>query len=155
MWNATTSDFVKQLVLSHREEYPYYVAHTISNTSGNYDVVTVRIYFSANEVKANGLYSYVVPAGSFFYDVVTSNYNDRANNSPRLSTRQFSGTLNISQYEFVYTNAVSQSYTIQPDILAERGLTNETFQGFSFVFVGVVLVAFFSAWFQRRRSSII
>lgn len=154
MWSATTESYVKQLVLTMRKEYPYYVAHTISGTSGN-DTVTTKVYFSTEKIATTGLYSYNMPSGSVCYDLVTGNYSDRYDNVARVSTNAFSGNLNINRWEFVYTNAEFQSYTIQPDITAERGLTNETFQGFGFVLVGAMLVVFFSGWFTRRRNALI
>lgn len=155
MWNTATENYVKQLVLTMKKEYPYYVAHTISNVSSGNDVVTTRVYFSSAPIEAKGLYSYFLPVNSIRYDLITSNYSDRYTNGARISTSSFNGTLTLNQYEFVYTNAEFTGSTIQPDLTAERGLTNETFQGFSFVLVGAMLVVFFSRWFTRHRNSFI
>lgn len=154
MWNAQTSEYVKDLVLTMKKEYPYYVAYTVSNTTGN-DAITTYVYFSKSKITANGLHSYVIPVQSICYSLRTGNYSDRYDNYPRIETKTYSGTININPYEFIYTNAVSLSGTLQPDVTAERGLTNETFQAFSLILVGVLFVVFFSNWFTRRRNSII
>ena len=55
MWTDVSTNYVKDLVLSNHNEYPYYMAQTVTTvgSSGtNYNAVTIKVYFSKEHIKA-------------------------------------------------------------------------------------------------------
>lgn len=150
MWNDSYRDYVKQLVLSNRNEYPYYIAHTCTywgiNNSGSYP--TFKVYFSKEPFTASGLYSYVCPSDTVVYSVVGGSANTNYHNA-RVSTSSYNGTLKIDEYEFVYTNAEFTGSTIQPDILASADISQSHFDGVSLILLAVLLASVVAKLIKR------
>lgn len=140
MWSDIYTNYVKQLVISNRGEYPYYLAVTNTNIGigSNYDSPAFYVYFSKEPIKATGLYNYVLPSDSIRYTVIGANANSNYH-SQRVTTSAFSGNLAVNNYEFVYTNAEFTGNTIQPDILATNNVKEGTFQGFCWLLFVLLL----------------
>ncbi len=140
MWNESYKQYVKDLVLSNRGEYPYYLAVTNTYIGNGYNTEypAFKVYFSKEPITASGLYSYKLPADSIVYTVIGSNANDNYH-SKRVTTSTASGNLDINNYEFVYTNAEFTGNTIQPDIMATNNVKEGTFQGFAWLLFVLLL----------------
>lgn len=61
MWSDSYRDYVKQLVITNRDEYPYYIAHTCSywGISNSSSYPSFKVYLSKEPITASGLYNYV------------------------------------------------------------------------------------------------
>lgn len=140
MWNDSYRDYVKQLVLTNKGEYPYYVAHTITNISagGSYNNPTFKVYLSKEPIKANGPYSFVLPSDSVCYSVIGSNSNSNYHNK-RVTATTANGTITIDNYEFIYTNAEFESYSVHPDVLLTDSVSQTHFDGFGVAILIVLL----------------
>lgn len=140
MWSDSYRDYVKQLVISNRNEYPYYIAHTCTywGVSSSASYPAFKVYFSKEPITANGLYSYVCPTDTVVYSVIGSNANSNYHTS-RVSTSKYSGALNIDNYEFVYTNAEFTGATVQPDVLASTDIQQSHFDGVSLILLVILL----------------
>lgn len=142
MWSDSYRDYVLQLVESNRGEYPYYIAHTctywgINNTSS---LPAFKVYFSKQPITATGLYSYVLPSDSMVYSVVGGSANNNYH-SQRVTTSQYSGRLDVDNFEFIYSNAEYSSNSIQPDILATNNVSQAHFDGVSLILLIVLLTS--------------
>lgn len=140
MWSDVNKDYVKQLVLTNREEYPYYVAHTCTywgiNNSSSYP--TFKVYFSKEPIKSSDIYNYTFTGETMVYNVVSNNANSNYHNQ-RVTTSTYTGNLKIDNYEFVYSNAEYSTRTIQPDITATENISRAEYQGVNLIFLAVVL----------------
>jgi len=142
MWSDSYRDYVKTLVESNRDTYPYYVAHTCTywGVSSSSAYPSFKIYFSKEPITANGLYTYIFKDTAVVYSVVGGNANSNYHNN-RVSTSSFTGSLKIDDYEFVYTNAEFTGQSIQPDLLSTTNVTQSHFDGFGVVLLIVLLVS--------------
>lgn len=129
MFSTAQEQYLKSLVPTMVDAgYPYYIAYTYTNTnnSGWGYTATPDLYvvFSKQPITANGGYSYTVPANSVRYVIRTGNYSssNTANNSSRVLTETFSGSLSVDVYEHIYTNAEFAGVALQPDFGYESGV---------------------------------
>lgn len=140
MWSDSYRDYVKALVLTNRDEYPYYVAHTCSyfGSVSSYNYPSFKVYFSKKPITASSLYSYVLQDDSVVYSVIGSSANNNAH-AQRVTVNNIGGTINIDTYEFVYSNAEYSSESIQPDITVSEGVNQVEFQAVSLVLLCFLL----------------
>lgn len=150
MWSDSYRDYVKQLVITNRDEYPYYIAHTCTywGISNSYSYPSFKVYLSKKPITANGLYNYVLPSDTLVYSVIGGNANGNYH-SDRVTTTVTKGNLAIDEYEFVYSNAEYTTATVQPDILASTDVSQSHFDGVSLVIL-IVLLASIVFKFIRR-----
>lgn len=150
MWSEVNKDYVVDLIKTHEKEYPYYVAFTNTNVDGGYNtqVPSFYVYLSKEPIKHVDLYSFEI-SDSIVYEVYSSNASI-THQQQRVNIFTFSGTLYIDVYEFIYTNAESESYTIQPDVL----LTNDyvTQNHFDAVSIIMLIVVFGSVFYKLIRG---
>lgn len=140
MWNDSNRDYLKQLILTNRKEYPYYVAHTCTywDVSNSNALPAFKVYFSKEPITASSLYNYKISANSLCYSVVASNANKNYHNM-RLTAAPYSGNLTINDYEFIYTNAEYSAVTVQPDILATNTVESSHFDAVSLIIICILL----------------
>lgn len=150
MWSAINSEYVKQLVLSNQDEYPYYMAHTVTNlgTGSNSNTVTFKVYFSKEPITASGLYNYVLPSDSVLYSVCANTASSNYYNA-RVSTSAAGGNVAVNSYEFIYTNAEFSGNSIQPDITATAAVTQSHFDGFGVLLACILLSTVFYRLIRR------
>lgn len=145
MWSEVNSEYVKQLVLTNYKEYPYYVAHTVTyiDTISSYNSPTVKVYFSKEPITINNSYSFTLPSNSICYDIIGGN-GSRNSQSARVSISNASGRININQYEFVYTNAETETqvYCVHPDVIETKQLTQSHFDAGCVIILMVMLATF-------------
>lgn len=146
MWSDVNTNYVKSLVLSNYKEYPYYVAQTVTyidGSSSTYNSPTVKVYFSKEPITVNSAYSYTLPADSICYNIIGGNGN-RNSKDARISVTNVNGRININKYEFVYTNAETQTqaYTIHPDIIATNELKQSHFDAGCILILIIMLATF-------------
>ena len=151
MFSTAQNDYLKSLVPVMRQQgYRYYVAYSDNDRSNNYDP-DLYVIFSKDKITANSLYSYIVPAGSVRYSIITSNtsYN---NTAYRVITASVgASTVSVDRYEHIYSNAAPATDTVQlqPDIL----YTGEVYVRETVSAVGIVLViGLFVSWFWKFFS---
>lgn len=150
MWSDSYRDYVKQLVISNREEYPYYIAHTCTYWGGtSYDQPNFKVYFSKEPITATSLYSYTLAADSICYSVIGSNGNTNYH-SARTTVSNVSGNVTVNNYEFIYSNAEYSTNSIQPDILATNNVTRVDYQGISAIIITVLLGVIVFNMFRGR-----
>lgn len=140
MWSDSYRDYVEKIVKTNLDEYPYYVAHTctywdLANSSA---YPAFKVYLSKEKITSTGLYTYQLPADSICYNVVGGNAN-RTYHDERITITSASGRLTVDEYEFLYTNAESNSYTVQPDILSTTEVTKSHFDGLGLCILIVLL----------------
>lgn len=140
MWSDSNRDYVKQLVLTNREEYPYYVAHTCTywDVTNSSTLPSFKVYFSKEPITASSQYDYKIPANSLCYSVVSGNANKNYHNM-RVSATAYSGNLSINNYEFVYSNAEYSAVTVQPDVTVSDSISRADYQGVSFFIIAILL----------------
>ena len=144
MWSDINTNYVKDLVLSNRNEYPYYMAQTVTTvgTSGsNYNAVTIKVYFSKEPITSTNGYTYKLPAGSICYSIIGANGSNYSQNQ-RVTVSNVSGNITVAQYEFIYTNADMQTYTMHPDVTATNAVTQSHFDGASILILILLLANF-------------
>lgn len=140
MWSDSNRDYVKQLVLTNREEYPYYVAHTCTywDVTNSSSLPAFKVYFSKEPIIASSLYDYKISANSLCYSVVSSNANKNYHNM-RVTATAYSGNLSINEYEFIYSNAEYSAVTVQPDVTVTDSVSRADYQGVNFIIIAVLL----------------
>ncbi len=156
MFSATQIEIVETLVPTMLSEgYTHYVAYTNTNTS-NWSNTEPDIYiiFSNEEITATSSYSYNIPSGSVRCVVRSSNYssNNSAVNTDRVVLEDYnSTTLNVDEYEHIYTNAVFTGMSIQPDILQE-GRANTIYDTYNSVILTAILffIVIWEMWKVRK-----
>lgn len=135
MFTAQELEYVKALVETMRGRgYDYYIARTVTENNNAYDF---EVVFSDKEITANGLYSYSGCSGVIYRVDSSSGLN---NYDSKVQVSSFSGSYTVPQREFVYSNAVFQGGTIQPDLRELGGKASEGTQAGFFVSVLLVLV---------------
>lgn len=146
-------DFAKNIV-NGDNGYDYYLLYSNSNISGSYwyDEPSAYLVVSDKPIVANSRYNYSVSGNSATYSIITNNASDRYK-SERISvtTASHSKTVDINNYEFVYTNAEFESVAVQPDFNATRSVTAPQFQGFSLIIGGAILLALITRMFKWGR----
>lgn len=143
MWSDSYRDYVKSLVESNRDDYPYYVAHTCTywGVSSSSAYPSFKVYFSKKPITADDLYTYVFEDTAMVYSVIGSNANSNYHDS-RVSVGYLSGNkLKVDNFEFIYSNAEYKTVSIQPDILETSGVSQSHFDGFGVVLLVVLLAA--------------
>lgn len=153
MFNTAQIEYVKSLVPTMRKSgYDYYIAYT-DTVRDSSNPVDLYILFSKDEITANSLYSYSVPAGSVTYRVITNNasFSSSSNKDSRVNVSAFTGnSLNIDSFEHVYSNAKYSGYSLQPDITKGNEVqVNATLQACSIVIAGALLFNIIFSWFKR------
>lgn len=140
MWSEVNKEYVKELVISNRNEYPYYLAVTSTNYSSysDYNHASFKVYFSKKPIKADGLYNYVFEDSAVVYSVISNNASSNSLD-PRVQTTSYRGNLAINKYEFVYTNAEFKTESIQPDILSTNLVSQSHFDGVSLILICIFL----------------
>lgn len=140
MWSEVNKEYVKELIITNRNEYPYYVATTCTywGSYSDYNRPAFKVYFSKEPITANGLYNFVFKDPAVVYSVISNNANTNSNNA-RVQIGSFSGSLNVDEYEFVYTNAQFNTVSIQPDILSTNLVTQSHFDGVSLILITILL----------------
>ena len=150
MFTAVENEYLRSLVMTmSKKGYNHYLAYTVTDETGN-NTADMMIYFSKTKITGNGLYSYSVPTGSLRYRVDSNGYSQTTNTAARVQVSSAGGTVNIQQYEFVYTNAEYAGTSIQPDIKKLNG--GETFENVQAIgiLLGVVILTFV-LWKLLRR----
>lgn len=140
MLNDSTLQYCKQLIETMRGDYPYYLLYTNTNVeyTSSYDLPTCYLLFSKKPITANNRYNYSVDS-PVCYAIKNSNAS-YSFPTERVSVISHNSTVVIPQYEFVYTNAVFESYSIQPDITANNQVKNYEYQGFAML-IALILVS--------------
>lgn len=143
MWNASYESYVKQLVLSNKNEYPYYIAHTCTywNTTNSSALPAFKVYFSKEPISATGEYTYVFKGDTVCYSVVGGNATNNYHNERVQISNVNNNNLYINDYEFIYTNAEFSSYSVHPDVMATSNVTSSHFDGVSLILIVILLVA--------------
>lgn len=153
MFSTAQIEYVKSLVPTMRKNgYDYYIAYT-DTVRDSSNPVDLYILFSKDEITANSLYSYSVPAGSVTYRLITNNASSSSssNKDPRVSVSTFTGnSLNVDSFEHVYSNAKYSGYSLQPDITKGNEVQlNATLQACSIVVTCALLFSVFLSFFKR------
>ena len=140
MWSEVNKEYVEELILTNRSEYPYYVATTCTywGSYSDYNRPAFKVYFSKNPITANGLYNFVFKDTAVVYSVISNNANTNSNNA-RVQISKINGSITIDEFEFVYTNAEFKTETIQPDILSTNLVTQSHFDGVSLILITILL----------------
>lgn len=140
MWSEVNKDYVEELILTNRSEYPYYVATTCTywGSYNDYNRPSFKVYFSKEPITANGLYNFLFKDTAVVYSVISNNANTNSNNA-RVQIGSISGSLVVDEYEFVYTNAQFNTVSIQPDILSTNLVTQSHFDGVSLILITILL----------------
>ena len=143
MWSDVNTNYVKNLVLSNRTEYPYYMAQTVTHigTGSNYNYVTIKVYFSKEPITSSNGYTYKLPADSICYSIIGGNGSNYSQNQ-RVTVSNVSGNVTVEKYEFIYTNAETQTYAIHPDVTATNTVTQSHFDASSCLILIVLLASF-------------
>lgn len=146
LFNTVQHDFLESFVPTMLQKgYKYYVAYTNTRTNNDYysnSTPDLYVVFSTSKIVASSAYSYNIPTGSVRLAVRSGNYSTSSSavNTDRLVKHDFSGTLNINEYEHVYTNAkFGETAVVQPD-LTKEGSVNHAYDIGSFFLLGVLLV---------------
>ena len=138
--------------------FSHYVAYTNTdiNSSWNstFNEPDLFIVFSSEEILANSSYSYNIPSGSVLCTVRSNNYStsNSAINTERILIEDYTETvLDIEVYEHISTNAISTSYTVQPDIIKE-GSVNTVYEQTNSILLSILLffIVFWCMWKIRK-----
>lgn len=118
MLSDTDKDFLLGLISAYKKDgYKYYLCSTISDRNSEYDFV---IYFSKEEIQSLSNLQFKLK-NAIVLQIDSSTYYYTDNNNPRINllNSNLTDTININQYEFIYTNStieLSSSHIINPDI---------------------------------------
>ncbi len=140
MWNDSYRDYVKQVILSNKNTYPYYVAHTVTyidSYSGN-NRASFKIYLSSEPFTTNDGYNFVSTGDTVVYSVIGNNANSNYHNK-RVSVADHTGNVTVDEYEFVYTNSETTGVCVQPDLLASSQLSQTHFDGVGLILITILL----------------
>lgn len=139
MISDSVLDYCKNIIATNRKEYPYYVVASNTNfNSYSYTEPVVYIYLAKDEIKSNGSFSYVLPAGSRRLGVVSNNATERYNGQ-RVTNSAYAGALTVNEYEWVYTNADTGTITAVPDLVDTFPATNTCFTAIGII-ISILLV---------------
>lgn len=156
MFSTAQIEIVESLVPTMLSKgYTHYVAYTNANTGGYYtSEPDLYIIFATEKIIANTGYSYTIPSGSVRCVIRSGNYSSGSTsvNTDRIVTESFKGsTLTVDKYEHIYTNAVFEGTTIQPDILQE-GRANTIYGQYNSILLTAILffIVFWQMWQVRK-----
>lgn len=139
MISDSVLEYCKNIIATNRKEYPYYVVASNTNfNSYSYTEPVVYIYLAKDEIKSNGSFSYVLPAGSRRLGVVSNNATERYNGQ-RVTNTAYAGALTVNEYEWVYTNADTGTITAVPDLVDTFPATNTCFTAIGII-ISILLV---------------
>lgn len=139
MISDSVLDYCKNIIATNRKEYPYYVVASNTNfNSYSYTEPVVYIYLAKDEIKSNGSFSFVLPAGSRRLGVVSNNASERYNGQ-RVINSAYAGALTVNEYEWVYTNADTGTITAVPDLVDTFPATNTCFTAIGII-ISILLV---------------
>lgn len=139
MISDSVLDYCKNIIATNRKEYPYYVVASNTNfDSYSYADPVVYIYLAKDEIKSNGSFAYVLPAGSKRLGIVSNNASERYHGQ-RVTTTTYSGALSINEYEWVYTNANTGTVVAVPDLVDTFPATNTAFTAMGII-ISILLV---------------
>lgn len=132
-------EYCKNVIATNRKEYPYYVVASNTNiNSYSYTEPVVYLYLAKDEIKSNGTFSYVLPAGSKRLGILSNNATERYNGQ-RVTTSSISGAVTVNEYEWVYTNANTGTVVAVPDLLDTLPATNIGFTAMGII-ISILLV---------------
>ena len=132
-------DYCKNIIATNRKEYPYYVVASNTNFDSYWAAEpAVYIYLAKDEIKANGTFAFVLPAGSKRLGIISNNASDRYHGQ-RVITTTYSGALTINEYEWVYTNAKTGTVVSVPDLVDTFPATNTAFTAMGII-ISILLV---------------
>ena len=115
MFSDAQQRYIASLVATMREDYPYYISYSDFRYCSS-DVPSIYVIFSKDKITASDMYTFSVPSG-VRYAIYTNNYSSYSSNPARHSVTAYNGGyLSVPVYEFVYTNAVFSTYSVQPDV---------------------------------------
>lgn len=144
MFSEVQRNFIQQLVLANKSKMPYYIAYTNSNISqvGGYDNVSFFVIISDEPIVASNQYRYTISGNSQRFAVRSGNasYNYHSERVQLLSSPT---TLDIDNYEFVYTNAEFTGVSLQPDLLITTGVQQSHFDGISIALLIIIVSVLF------------
>lgn len=139
MISDSVLEYCKNIIATNRKEYPYYVVASNTNfNSYSYTEPVVYIYLAKDEIKSNGTFSYVLPAGSRRLGIVSNNASERYNGQRVINTA-YAGTLTVNEYEWVYTNVNTGTVTSVPDLVDTFPATNTCFTAIGII-ISILLV---------------
>lgn len=151
MFTAVEMDYVAGLVEQMRGQgYLYYIARTVTDSGSRFDLECV---FSKDEIMANGMTSFSVPADSVLYQIdstgytIGGSYNQQSGS--RVVVRSYSGSYSFADTEFGYSNATFEGGTVLPDLRRREGQTSESNQAVVLLLGLSVLLFVFALWFRR------
>ena len=159
MFSTAQKDYIEALLPTYAKDgYKYYVVYTdsVSNSSSWYSSEPdLYAIFSKKAISAKSAYSYDIGESSIIVSVRTGNYssNSSAVNDSRVTVSDYAAqSINIAEYEHIYTNAEFEGHTLQPDYyLASGGETNVQVKTISFIMLIVCAYIMLSKlWFGRR-----
>lgn len=161
-FSTTELQYLDGLVPSYYENgYKYYVAYTNTNTNsssssaqtGTPDMI---VYFSKNEIKTSGYGQFTIPSGSVKCDVIASDYYSGYGSTyylgaRLLTTRVNSSTLDIPDYEHIFSNAVgtSESVALSPNPYGMEMKTNDTLGACTFILSVLLMFSCLIRFFLR------
>lgn len=147
MFSAQELEWIEALIETMREKgYKYYVAHTVTESDNDTDAVVV---FSQEPILGNGLYNFTVSEG-VRYTLNSSGYSSYQGGGARTTVDTYSGSLNVNNTEFVYTNAEYSGSTLQPDIRMTGGVADESIQTSGLLIAMLFLTVVFFRLFGNR-----
>lgn len=139
MISDSVLDYCKNIIATNRKEYPYYVLASNTNwDSYSYSEPVVYIYLAKDEIKSNGTYSYILPAGSRRLGVLSYNASNN-NHGQRVINTAYAGALTVNEYEWVYTNVDTGTITAVPDLIDTFPATNTCFTAIGII-ISILLV---------------
>ena len=142
MFSEVQREWIAHFVKSNFKDYPYYIAYTNTNfnqtSSNDYNFY---IIISKDKITANSRYSYTLQnlSNCICLGVRSSNASYNYHNERVVNQSLSSTNISIDNYEFVYTNAEFQTYSMQPNVLQETYVTESTFNGVSIALFIVLL----------------
>lgn len=160
MFSTAQQEYINTLLPTYAKEgYKYYVVY--SNTLVNSGISSstypdLYAVFSKSAISAQNAYAYDVPDDAVVVAVRSGNYSSysSANNDSRVVVKTVTSgyTLEIDNYEHIYTNAEFTGIALQPDYnLISGGETNVRLEAISFILLVSVILSLLGTLFKRWR----
>lgn len=158
MFSTAQQAYIDALLPTYAKDgYKYYVVYSdnVAN-SGYYSSANPDLYavFSKETISAQDAYTYDVGDSSILLTIRSSNYSssNTANNTDRIVVSDYAAkTLEIPEYEHIYTNAEFTGHTLQPDYyLTTGGETNVQIEALTIAVLAVVFFVAFRKLIFRR-----
>lgn len=151
MFTQTEYNYLLDLVESYilKGDYKYYVAYTNTNVSDydyNRDYPDLYVVFSNDQIVQSGSTFEVTNGRLISLDSDSATRN--GSNGPRMIVTNYSDSLTIPQYEFIYTNVDNSVY---PDLIADKSVNlsyNPNF--FMLIPFSILLIVLCLFWFRRK-----